>query len=88
MKDLINRLARACAHGIRQKELVNELLVGPVKVERFLVPGGAFPGYSHRYGEAQVGAKSFQNMRRRLAANGFFFVRSKDGTTIEMKFSE
>lgn len=86
MQDIIDRLARACAHGIRQKEVVNELLMGPVRIAKYPIPGD-FPNYAIRYGEAQVAASSFQNLRRRLAANGFFFVRSKDGTKIEMKFS-
>lgn len=86
MEDIIVRLARSCAHGVRQMELVNELLVGPAKIVIFYIPG-KYGQTTAIYGEAQVGAASFTNLKRRLVQNGFFFVRSKDDTKIEMRFS-
>lgn len=87
-EDIVVRLARACAHGIRQKELVNELLTGPVDVVKYLIPSGIYPKiYTNHYGSARVESSSFKNMSRRLVDNGFFFVRSNDNRTIEMRFS-
>lgn len=83
LTDLIDRLARSCARGHSQLGLVNELLVGPVQVQRdgFKVDGK----YTVVYGFSRVGHASWKNLRRRLAENGFYFEVKHD--TIKMKFS-
>ena len=85
MSDLIPRLARAAAHGVRQKELVNELLAGSVEVVDVYVPGQYMP--VKKYGNVRVSGSSWRNLRRRLTDNGFFFTYSEDRRTITMKFS-
>lgn len=84
-QDLLDRLARCCAHGTRQAELVNELLAGPVRVALVRVPGQQHP-ISH-YGEAQLAGSSWKNLRGRLARNGFYFTYSDSRLHIEMRFS-
>ena len=86
MKDIEMRLARSCAHGVRQKELVNELLAGPIRVHLFEIPG-AMRNVTLQYGSARVDRSSWKNLRSRLVANGFYFVETRDGFRVEMKFS-
>lgn len=86
MSDLVARLARAAAHGVRQKELVNEFLAGgPVAIVDVHVPGQFHP--VKQYGSVRVGGGSWKNLRRRLTENGFFFTYSEDRRTVTMKFS-
>jgi hypothetical protein len=82
--DVIHRLALACAHGIRQKALVEELLNGTA----YVIPDK----WGMRVGKAQVDPKSYQSLCKRLVANGFKITRetyaNKTGKypKIEMKF--
>lgn len=85
MSDLVPRLARAAAHGVRQKELVNELLAGPAEIVEIHIPGQYSP--VKKFGSARVGGKSWLSLRRRLTENGFFFTYSEDRRTVTMKFS-
>ena len=87
MEELIARLARSCAHGVRQMELVNELLVQPAQITKFHVPGQWGPPVN-QYGGAHLGGSSFVNLKKRLVANGFFFDYNHDRTQIRMRFSK
>jgi hypothetical protein len=81
--ELIARLARACAHGTRQIGFVNELLAGPSYVE--LSP------YDYvKYGDSELGGKSWMATKKRLIANGFIIKMGpwhKNRRTVEMRFS-
>lgn len=81
--DIVSRLARACAHGTRQVGFVNELLEGPSYVE--LTP------WDHvKYGDSELGAKSWMATKKRLIANGFIIKMGpwhKNRRTVEMRFS-
>lgn len=82
-QDLINRLARACAHGTRQMGFVNELLAGPSYVT-------LSPFDYVRYGDSELGHKSWVATKKRLVANGFVIKTGpwyKGRRTVEMRFS-
>ena len=68
--DILARLARACAHGTRQLEFVNELLAGEGYIVQ--VPCGfSRMGYYVKVGDSGLGYKSWLSLRKRLIANGF-----------------
>lgn len=68
--DILARLARACAHGTRQLEFVNELLAGEAYIVQ-VTCGFSRMGYYVRVGDAGLGYKSWLSLRKRLVANGF-----------------
>lgn len=68
--DILARLARACAHGTRQMEFVNELLAGE-GYSRSEDNPWAYNGKFVTYGDARLSHKSWISVRKRLTANGF-----------------
>lgn len=82
-QDLINRLARACGHGTRQTGFINELLAGPSYV--------AMSPFDYvKYGDSNLGGKSWAATKKRLVANGFIIKLGpwvKGRRTVEMRFS-
>lgn len=83
-QDLIVRLARSCGHGTRQIGFINELLAGPSYVE-LVSP------FDHiRYGDSNLGGKSWASTKKRLVANGFVIKMGpwyKGRRTVEMRFT-
>lgn len=65
--NIVLQLARACAHGNRQKALVEELINGPAYIER------NYWGYA--LGQAQVNYESWKNLKKRLSHNGFVITQ-------------
>lgn len=63
MSDIVVRLAKACAHGVRQAELVDELLSGPTYIKQDY--------FGFRIGTAKVGYESWKSLKKRLMKNGF-----------------
>lgn len=61
--DIIHRLAKACAHGPRQAELVDELLSGKVLIVQDY--------WGMKIGKAHVGYESWKSLKKRLMKNGF-----------------
>lgn len=82
-RDLVVRLARACAHGTRQMGFVNELLAGAGYVE--------LDSFSNvNYGDSRLGGNSWRSLKKRLIANGFIVTMTpwdRDRRTVEMRFS-
>lgn len=81
--DMIARLARACAHGTRQKGFINELLAGPSYVT-------LSPFDYVKYGDSELGGKSWAATKKRLVDNGFIITMGpwiKDRRSVEMRFS-
>lgn len=81
--DIVARLARACAHGTRQVGFVNELLEGPSYVK-------LSPFDYVKYGDSELGGKSWVATKKRLIANGFIIKMGpwhNDRRTVEMRFS-
>jgi hypothetical protein len=84
--DIIQRLALASAHGVRQKALVEELLKGPA----YMVPNHWGMGI----GKARCDPMSWRSLKKRLQQNGFvinqetYAEAQKQGRNrkIEMKF--
>jgi len=70
-RDLIVRLARACAHGHRQLGFVNELLIDEGYVEAVPIPVSFGYGSASLYGDSRLSGSSFQSLRKRLTAVGF-----------------
>lgn len=66
--ELVARLARACARGWRQEQLVTELLTGHVDI--------LCNHFGVEYGKAKVGPQSYRNLRNRLISVGFVFEKS------------
>ena len=84
---MIARLARSQARGVRQAELVNELLEGPVAVSKTKVYISMWPGYRMvaRYGDTGLSHSSYTSLRNRLVGVGFVLKRTED--EIEMRFT-
>lgn len=88
--DVINRLARACAHGHRQLEFVNELLAGEGYARLVQIPvyGGT---QAVVFGDARVGGRSWMSLKKRLVANGFMVKMGewdkKNYRTVTLRFS-
>lgn len=84
-RDLIVRLARACAHGTRQMGFVNELLAGASYVE--------IDHFDHvNYGDSRLSGNSWRSLKKRLVANGFIVTmgtwdKGVHHRTVEMRFS-
>ena len=74
--DILARLARACAHGTRQLEFVNELLVDQAYSRTQYHPW-AHGGYYTLYGDAKMQSSSFRSLKKRLVENGFM-VKTSD----------
>ncbi len=73
-QDVIARLARACAHGHRQLEFVNELLADEGYMKMVQIP--TVYGLGAQYGDARLGGNSFRNLKKRLISNGFMIKAS------------
>lgn len=82
--DIIHRLAKACAHGPRQAELVDELLAGTAMIIR--------DHWGSKVGKAGVGYESWKSLKKRLKANGFIVTQEtwaqkpNGDRKIEMRF--
>lgn len=93
-RDLIVRLARACAHGIRQKSFINELLIdeGFVAWDMPRAPfcGGYPPTY---YGTSRLTGSSWKSLKKRLTEVGFIVTygpepkKMYDPRKIQLRFS-
>lgn len=72
-RDIVARLARACAHGHRQLEFVNELLAGEGYAQwrnlNFFQYGQE--ARAVLYGDTGLTARSWVSLKKRLVANGF-----------------
>jgi hypothetical protein len=74
--NIVLQLARACAHGVRQKQLVEELINGPVYIVQ--------THWGYGLGKANVDYQSWKNLKKRLTQNGFIISQEsfKDKTGI------
>jgi hypothetical protein len=91
--DVIVRLARACAHGHKQMEFVNELLAGETYGRLVPIPVwvGRTQGQAMHYGDCRLGGPSWMSLKKRLINNGFIIRMGeydKQGKrAINMRFS-
>lgn len=75
----LHRLALHCAKGVKQKELVQELLQGKIQAVRdtsaFRPYWMSVLGYPIVYGKVRLPSESFINLRKRLNSVGFSFEK-------------
>lgn len=74
--DILARLARACAHGTRQMQFVNELLAGEGYSRTEYHPW-AHGGYFTKWGDADLQYSSWASLKKRLVLNGFMIKNSE-----------
>lgn len=89
-RDLVVRLARACAHGTRQMEFVNEMLAGTAYCKLVPIPFYGPYGQAVQYGDSRMGGKSWVSLKKRLINNGFMVKMTPwtdNRREIELKFS-
>jgi len=88
--DLIVRLARACAHGTRQMEFVNELLAGEAYCRLVPIPFYGPQGLAVQYGDSRMGGQSWVSLKKRLVNNGFMVKMGPwedNRRTVDLRFS-
>jgi hypothetical protein len=92
-RDIIARLARACAHGHRQLEFVNELLAGEAysKLTNLNFSLYGQQAQAILYGDTRMSSQSWISLKKRLVTNGFMIKMhpyDKDyRRDIELRFS-
>ena len=92
-RDIVARLARACAHGHRQLEFVNELLAGEAYSQltnlNFFHYGSQ--AQAVLYGDTRMAGSSWISLKKRLVANGFMIKMhpydKSHRREIELRFS-
>lgn len=72
-RDIIARLARACAHGHRQLEFVNELLAdeGYSQLTNLNFFHYGSQAQAVLYGDTRLAGQSWASLKKRLVTNGF-----------------
>ncbi len=89
--DVVARLARACAHGTRQMQFVNELLAGEAYSKLIQMPFAGYGTTGMQYGDSHLGTKSWTSLKKRLIANGFMIKMTpfdkNQRRELELRFS-